>query len=247
MRTPRLFCEELSSSMYQCTNLNHIHHLTKVLRLKPGDAVELFDGKGILGLGILKCISRNSITIEIDSFLTSSDPYQRRYQAVVPYIKKENLIYLVQKLVEIGIHSIVIFKPENLDQSLAKKNLIKLNARIEETIIQACEQSGCNLIPTVHYFDNFLEALTGLLKNIDAKDIFVLDTIADKLAGEIQDHHSNIVSFITGPESGFSAKERFAMDQHGLSRYKMGHYVLRAETAPVVALSKLQIVHGENS
>ena len=58
MRKPRIFCPELSSPTYKCTNIKQIHHLAKVLRLKPNDPVELFDGKGSLANGAIQEIAK---------------------------------------------------------------------------------------------------------------------------------------------------------------------------------------------
>ena len=140
MRRPRIFCPELSSPRYKCTNIKQIHHLAKVLRLKPNDSVELFDGRGSLTKGNIHEIGKSYIDIDIDVGDISSvqNPYQKFYQAVIPYIKKENLIYSVQKLIEIGVNSILIYKPNRLDQSLAKRDLSKVNIRLEEAIIGAC-------------------------------------------------------------------------------------------------------------
>ena len=55
----------------------------------------------------------------------------------------------------------------------------------------------------------------------------------------------NSIGIITGPESGFSAAERDTMSVLGLQSLKIGHYVLRAETAPVVGLSKFHSLFGE--
>ena len=89
------------------------------------------------------------------------------------------------------------------------------------------------------------DALDCVLDEAGPKDIFVLDTIADKLSRDIKESDAKMISFITGPESGFSQKERLLMDQHKLLNYKIGNYILRAETAPIVALSKLHTLFGE--
>jgi 16S rRNA (uracil1498-N3)-methyltransferase len=132
MRKPRIFCPELSSSSYKCTNIKQIHHLAKVLRLKANDPVELFDGQGTIANGIIQEIEKDYINFHIDDISFMQNPYQKSYQAIIPYIKKENLIYSLQKLIELGVNSILIYKPDHLDQSLAKKDLSKLNLRLEE-------------------------------------------------------------------------------------------------------------------
>ena len=247
MRTPRILCEELSSPSIQYTNIKQIHHLAKVLRVKPGDSVQLFDGKGNVAAAKIKELSKQSIHFLTDEVYAEKNPYRINYQAIFPYIKKDNLIFLIQKLTEIGINSLVIFKPDHIDQSLVKKDMSKLNEKIEEAIIHACEQSGCNFMPTVKYFKGLDDALQHAITENESEDIFVLDTIADKLSGDLLKSNAKMISFITGPESGFSNNERALMVQKKISNYRLGHYILRAETAPLVTLSKLHILNGENA
>ena len=245
MRKPRIFCPELSSSSYKCTNIKQIHHLAKVLRLKANDPVELFDGQGTIANGIIQEIEKDYINFHIDDISFIQNPYQKSYQAIIPYIKKENLIYSLQKLIELGVNSILIYKPDHLDQSLAKKDLSKLNLRLEEAMISACEQSGCNHVPTIHYFNELKECLHSIKITSDTEGLFVLDTIANRF---IKDHEIlslNSITLITGPESGFSETERHMIKELGLQSLKIGHYVLRAETAPVVGLSKFHSLFGE--
>jgi 16S rRNA (uracil1498-N3)-methyltransferase len=245
MRKPRIFCPELSSSSYQCTNIKQIHHLAKVLRLKANDPVELFDGQGSIANGIIQEIAKDYINFQIDDISFMQNPYQKSYQAIIPYIKKENLIYSLQKLIELGVNSILIYKPDHLDQSLTKKDLSKLNLRLEEAMISACEQSGCNHVPTIYYFNELKECLHSIKITSDTEGVFVLDTIANRF---IKDHEIlslNSITLITGPESGFSETERDMIKELGLQSLKIGHYVLRAETAPVVGLSKFHSLFGE--
>ena len=245
MRKPRIFCPELSSSSYKCTNIKQIHHLAKVLRLKANDPVELFDGQGTIANGIIQEIEKDYINFHVDDISFMQNPYQKSYQAIIPYIKKENLIYSLQKLIELGVNSILIYKPDHLDQSLAKKDLSKLNLRLEEAMISACEQSGCNHVPTIHYFNELKECLHRIKIISDTEGVFVLDTIANRF---IKDHEIlslNSITLITGPESGFSETERHIIKELGLQSLKIGHYVLRAETAPVVGLSMFHSLFGE--
>ena len=245
MRKPRIYCPELSATSYQCTNIKQIHHLAKVLRLKPNDPVELFDGCGSIANGNIEEVDKAYISFYVDDILLAQNPYQKSYQAIIPYIKKENLIYSLQKLVELGVNSILIYKPDHLDQSLAKKDVFKLNLRLEEAMIRACEQSGCNHLPSIEYFDGLNKCLQSPKIISDFEGLFVLDTIANQF---IKDHEIlslKSISIITGPESGYSSAERETMSELGLRSLKIGHYVLRAETAPVVGLSKFHSLFGE--
>ena len=245
MRKPRIFCPELSSSSYKCTNIKQIHHLAKVLRLKPNDNLELFDGKGYIANGTIQEIARSHIKFEVDSIKLMQNPYQKFYQAIIPYIKKENLIYSLQKLVELGVNSFLIYKPELLHQSLAKKDLSKLNFRLEDAVIGACEQSGCNYVPKIKFFNDLKQSLQSLEGNTNFEGLFILDTIANQFIKGIEGLSLNEISIITGPESGFSETERETMNAFGLKSIKIGHYVLRAETAPVIGISLFHSLLGE--
>ena len=245
MRKPRIFCPELSSSSYKCTNIKQIHHLAKVLRLKPNDNLELFDGKGYIANGTIQEIAKSYIKFEVDSMKLMQNPYQKFYQAIIPYIKKENLIYSLQKLVELGVNSFLIYKPELLHQSLAKKDLSKLNFRVEDAVIGACEQSGCNYVPKIKFFNDLKQSLQSLEGNTNFEGLFILDTIANQFIKGIEGLSLNEISIITGPESGFSETERETMNAFGLKSIKIGHYVLRAETAPVIGISLFHSLLGE--
>ena len=246
MRKPRIFCPELTAPNYKCTNIKQIHHLAKVLRLQQDDSVEFFDGKGSVATGKIQEIGRAHINFHVNDILSIQNPYQKSYQAIIPYLKRENLIISLQKLVELGVNSILIYKPVRLDQSLVKKDLSKLNLRLEESIISACEQSGCNHIPYIDYFDGLEKCLQSEKINTDFEGLFVLDTIANQFIKEHEILNLNSIGFITGPESGFSEAEREIMNELGLQSFKIGHYVLRAETAPIVGLSMLHGLLGEN-
>jgi 16S rRNA (uracil1498-N3)-methyltransferase len=245
MRSPRIFCPELSSPRYRCTNIKQIHHLTKVLKLRPNDPVELFDGLGSLAKGNIREVGKSHIDIDVDDISLVQNPFQKFYQAVIPYIKKENLIYSVQKLIEIGINSILIYRPDHLDQSLAKKDLSKLKIRIEEAIVGACEQSGCNYVPNISYFNGLKKCIQSIQEQGDFGGVFVLDTIANQLIADYEILKLGSISLITGPESGFSETERTIMRKLELKSLKIGHYVLRAETAPLIGLTKFHSLFGE--
>ena len=137
------------------------------------------------------------------------------------------------------------FMEEAIHFGLDKKDLSKLNLRLEEAMISACEQSGCNHVPTIYYFNELKECLYSIKTASDTEGLFVLDTIANQF---IKDHKilsANSITFITGPESGFSGAERHIIKELGLPSLKIGHYVLRAETAPVIGLSMFHGLFGE--
>ena len=90
MRKPRIYCPKLSAPSYKCTNIKQIHHLAKVLRLKPNDPVELFDGCGFMANGTIGEIGKAYIYFNVGDILLVQNPYQKSYQSIIPANLKEN-------------------------------------------------------------------------------------------------------------------------------------------------------------
>ena len=61
------------------------------------DPVELFDGQGSLANGTTQEIAKAYINFHIDDISFIQNPYQKSYQAIIPYIKKENLNLFITK------------------------------------------------------------------------------------------------------------------------------------------------------
>ena len=92
-------------------------------------------------------INRKSIQLERISELECKEPFKEKLTAIIPLIKKENLHFMVQKLTEIGVSDFLFYKPDLIDQSIAKKNHFKMLEKCKEVIINACKQCGSNFLP----------------------------------------------------------------------------------------------------
>ena len=151
----------------------------------------------------------------------------------MPYIKKENLFFAIQKVTEIGVSNISLFRPDNVDQSIKKKDLSKINEKALSIITQACEQTGSNIVHDFQIYENLSSAIYH-----DSFSIFFdLDATNDfQSIKNIEDS----ITLITGPESGFSKKEREFLNATASDNISLGKNILRAETAPITALSVIK-------
>ena len=244
MRIHRIYCKSVSGkdSTFDLDQ-SQSRHLSKVLRLKIDDKVEVFDGHGAVAICKILVINRSDIVLERIGYLKVSNPVHPKIISILPVIKKDNLHFMAQKLTEVGVSEFIFYKPQLIDQSIAKKDLDKTLIKINEVVVNACKQCGSNVVPNINFFEELDQAITLMQDSrygiyafdIDGKNIFDLNEI------DVQ----NDIAIITGPESGFSKKEIKSLRDKGIQIRLLKNNILRAETAPIVISSLLQNHFGK--
>jgi len=234
MKLHRVYYKEFSrTDKISIDNKSKINHLSNVLRLKEGSKLDVFDGEGNSSIFKIASLEKKKIVLEQIGSIEFQQPERINLKVLMPYIKKENLFFAVQKVTEIGVSNISLFRPDNVDQSIKKKDLSKINEKALSIITQACEQNGSNIVPDFQIYENLSSAIDH-----DSFSIFFdLDATNDfQSIKNIEDS----ITLITGPESGFSKKEREFLNAETSHNISLGKNILRAETAPITALSVIK-------
>ena len=234
MKFHRVYYKEFSrTDKISIDNKSKINHLRNVLRLSEGSKVDVFDGEGNSSICKIVSLEKKKIVLEQIGDTEFQQPERINLKVLIPYIKKENLFFAIQKVTEIGVSNISLFRPDNIDQSIKKKDLSKINEKAYSIITQACEQNGSNIVPDFQIYENLSSAIDHDSFNI----FFDLDATNDFHC--IKSVENNI-TLITGPESGFSKKERELLNARASHNISLGKNILRAETAPITALSVIK-------
>ena len=234
MKLHRVYYKEFNQvDKISIDNKSKINHLSNVLRLKEGSKLDVFDGEGNSSICKIASLEKKKIVLEQIGSIEFQQPERINLKVLMPYIKKENLFFAVQKVTEIGVSNISLFIPDNVDQSIKKKDLSKINEKALSIITQACEQNGSNIVPDFQIYENLSSAIDH-----DSFSIFFdLDATNDfQSIKNIKDS----ITLITGPESGFSKKEREFLNATASDNISLGKNILRAETAPITALSVIK-------
>ena len=234
MKLHRVYYKEFGrTDKISIDNKSKINHLRNVLRLSEGSKLDLFDGKGNSSICKIVSLEKKKIVLEQIGDTEFQQPERINLKVLMPYIKKENLFLAIQKVTEIGVSNISLFRPDNIDQSIKKKNLSKINEKALSIIAQACEQNGSNIVPDFEIYEDLSSAIDR-----DSFSIFFdLDATNDfQSIKSIEDD----ITIITGPESGFSKKEREFLNAKTSHNISLGKNILRAETAPITALSVIK-------
>ena len=234
MKLHRVYYKEFRrTDKISIDNKSKINHLRNVLRLSEGSELDVFDGEGNSSIFKIVSLEKKRILLQQIGDIEFQQPERINLKVVMPYIKKENLFFAIQKVTEIGVSNISLFRPDNFDQSIKKKDLSKINEKALSIITQACEQNGSNIVPDFQIYKNLSSAIDH-----DSFSIFFdLDATNDfQSIKSVEDS----ITLITGPESGFSKKEREFLNATTGHNISLGKNILRAETAPITALSVIK-------
>tara|TARA_R110000868_G_scaffold106915_11_gene292864 strand:- start:1 stop:723 length:723 start_codon:yes stop_codon:yes gene_type:complete len=217
------------------------HHLARVLRVKVGDEVILFNGDGGEYHAVIRAISKNNVEVELLEFLAREVESPLKITLAQGIARGEKMDFIIQKAVELGVSDIYPVVTERCNVRLDKEREQKRLLHWQAVVISACEQSGRNTLPAVHA----PIALMKWLPQCEAGQKFILSPHADN---KLADHSSSAsIAMLVGPEGGLSDAEIQAAGQHQFAALKLGPRVLRTETAALAALSVLQFQLGDFS
>ena len=245
MRIHRVYCKSLSgpNEKFQIDE-SQSQHLIKALRLKEGVLIEVFDGSGKFASCKILKISKKFIEVERIEELKHQTPNERLLITIIPVIKKNNFNFMIQKLAEIGTNKFIIYKPDLIDQSIAKKDMTKIVNKSNEILINVCKQCGNNFIPSILKSDSLEEAI-NMVK--DTTEIYSFDTEASEYFNQNELGKDSSITTITGPESGFSEKELGIINMYDIKERYLGQNILRAETAAIYISSLIKNHFGKIS
>jgi 16S rRNA (uracil1498-N3)-methyltransferase len=215
-------------------------HLTRVLRLRAGAGLSLFNGHGGEYQAELVAIERGAARAAILKQLPIERESPLRLRLLQGISRGERMDLIVQKATELGIEQLV---PIAAEHGVVKLDPIQGIRRVEHwqsIAISACEQCGRNRIPAISPVVTLARALEALPADsarllLDPEGAMTLATVA--VAGA--------ATVLIGPEGGWSESERRLCERAGISSCRLGPRVLRTETAPLAVLAALQALHGD--
>ncbi|MFP4182678.1 MAG: 16S rRNA (uracil(1498)-N(3))-methyltransferase [Thiohalospira sp.] len=215
-----------------------VRHLGRVLRLRPGATVTLFDGRGGEYTATLTALDKRSGAARVEAF----DPVERESPLALELVqgvaKGERMDFAIQKAVELGVTRIVPVLTERGVVRLDAERAASRQRHWEGVIASACEQSGRNRLPALAPVQPLREWLA------EPRAGAVLDPEGGVGVGE-RPTPADPFSLLVGPEGGLTGDEITAAADAGLTRLRLGPRVLRTETAPLAALAALQTVRGD--
>lgn len=199
----------------------------KVLRYREGDEVVLFDGVSIERLYKITEIEPDAIKLEMVTDFERKLPHKHVY-LFWSLLKKDKNDWVIQKCTELGVSN---FVPLLADRS--EKTGFSVE-RADKIAIEAAEQCGRSDIPHIREPLTVAEALG------EYKDKVTLLICDETVSSNLEPITSKTpLGVFVGPEGGWSETELKLFKDSNLGSLHLGHLTLRAETATVVAVTKL--------
>jgi 16S rRNA (uracil1498-N3)-methyltransferase len=211
------------------------HYLARVRRARVGDAVELVDGAGARAAATIAAITAEATVLRVGAPERIA-PRPPLVRALVPPIKGDRMDACLEKLVEVGADEIVIWPAARAVVRWDGPRRDGRRARYEAALQAAARQSGRAQVPRLAFAEDLDDAVArsgpGLRVALDPASDGELPPLAPGAAAE--------VTVASGPEGGFAPAELERLAAAGFTAVGLGPRVLRAETAPVIAVALIR-------
>lgn len=219
------------------------HHVVHVLRLKAGDELALFDGKGSEYAAQIVRLDRSAVTLRIGERRDKDRESPLVISLAQAISSGERMDYTVQKAVELGVARIDPLISSRCVVRLAGERAAKRVAHWQAIAVAACEQCGRNRVPQV----SPVEALNNWLERQSVAEASARLLLTPYGGARLRDvgQPAGVVTVLGGPEGGLTPEEEQAAHRAGFSPVRLGPRVLRTETAAVAALAALQALWGD--
>ncbi len=230
----RFFCESITTDTAAITG-DDAHHISRVLRMKTGDALSLCDGAGNEYDAVITSVSPEAVFCTLGERRASEaeSPVKVTLFQCLPKTGKMELI--VQKCTELGVFAVVPVTSARC-VVVPNKDYDKKRERYNRVALEAAKQSRRGMIPSV------LPLIE--LKKIDVKafDLFLIayedeTTVSLKQALRSAKQPATI-ALLVGPEGGLEESEVALLTKAGAVSVSLGRRILRTETAGMAMLAQ---------
>jgi 16S rRNA (uracil1498-N3)-methyltransferase len=243
MSAPRFYCPvSLPESGLFELPADAAHHAHRVLRLRVGDPVQIFDGEGHACDALINTISGKHVDINIIRTCPAQVTSPLQILLAQAMTSSEKMDWIVQKATELGA---VEVQPVQTQRSVARLSSERAEKRTEHwrgVVIAACEQSGRNDLMQVHAPVDLSHWLANTRNKPGSKFILLPD---GAVALHAQAKPQGPLTLLIGPEGGFTPDEALMAKQSGFIPVLLGPRVLRTETAAIAGIAALQTLWGD--
>jgi 16S rRNA (uracil1498-N3)-methyltransferase len=234
-RLPRFFCEAPLGAGQSIELPPGAARHVQVLRLQPGSPITLFDGRGGEYEAVVERMGRSDVQVLVQDHRAVEREARRPVHLAVGMPGNERMDWLVEKATELGAASIQPLLARRSVVRLAGERAARRQAHWRGVAIAACEQCGRNRVPAVHEPAELAAWLRGDGHHPGMRWVLSLEADAGAAEG---DAHDQPWTLLSGPEGGLTGDEERAAREAGFRPLSLGPRVLRAETAPLVALAR---------
>lgn len=214
-------------------NKDDVFHLTKVMRAKVGDGIEIVDDAHNAYLAVVRNL--NPLLIEIQEPIIENNELPTSVTLFFGLAKSDKIEFVIQKATELGVKNIVLFQGKRSVVKFSHEDFLRKQPRYIAIAKEAAEQCHREYIPTI----SFVKSVNDVRDHLCEVNLFAYELDAGKTNSfdELLNKSAKSISVIIGPEGGFDECEADELSKLGFKNISLGKRILRCETAAVYALS----------
>lgn len=214
------------------------HYVHRVLRLKVGDQVIVFNGRGGEYEAHIDAMKKDQVTLVVGRYIAIDNESPLIIHLAMGLIRGDRMDFAIQKSVELGVGSITPLLTERTNIKIDSDRLQKRTQHWQAIAVNACEQSGRCVVPDIHL-------PVPLMTFVDQQPSpgYIADPEnSEPLPVSCTDAE---VTVLVGPEGGFSLAEIQQLHRLHWRSFSMGKRILRAETAAMMSVAHVQWRWGD--
>ena len=210
------------------------HHLTRVLRVEPGQQFEISDNHSVY-LAEVESARKDLVSFVVQERLAAAEPLVRT-TLLASLVRFERFEWIIEKATELGVEQIIPLETERTEKGL-RKAAEKRSVRWNRIAREASEQSRRVRLPEIHVAVGLADALA-----IECDYRYLLDEAqgaAPPMLSVLSSSRrtGDSIALLLGPEGGWTDREREMITGAGWCAVSLGHEILRAETAAIAGLA----------
>ena len=241
MPSPRIFCDvRLGPGAQFPLPEDAANHVGRALRLRAGDSLVVFDGRGGEYDAVILRIDHGRVDVKTGGFRSADREAPVAVGLVQGLPEADKMDWILQKSVELGVAWVQPVVCERSVVRLSGDRAARREAHWQRVVVAACEQCGRNRVPELRPTLAFRD---WAAQPSQAERWMLAPGAAESLAA--RPPPAGPVELLVGPEGGLSERELDIAATIGFASLSLGPRVLRAETAPLAALAAMQALWGD--
>jgi 16S rRNA (uracil1498-N3)-methyltransferase len=242
MRLTRVYVETRLGTQQELVLVGSAaNHIMRVLRLRRGDALTVFDGSGgEFGARVID-FRKDAVVVAIDAHRDIDRESPLSLTLAQGVSRGERMDWIIQKATELGATRIAPVLTVRSVVRLDDKQAQRKTQHWRAIAVAACEQCGRNRLPEITTPCAFPDWLTTTASNTTR---LLLSPNGESRLDDLKDV-GKAITLLIGPEGGLDENEQAAALAAGFTAVRLGPRVLRTETAAIVALTLMQRYFGD--
>ena len=220
---------------------DHYRHIVRVLRMRVGEPLLLFDIGGRQTRAVIRSIGNEELWVETEAPVEMPTPTKRRIHLALAMPKGKKIDLVLQKATELGVNSFFLFPSKRSVSRPDEERIERKIPRWKKIISEAARQCCRGEVPEIKYESSMQTAMASMQDGTR----LVLALNARSLIADFLDPAYSEITLMVGPEGGFTDDEIETAAQSGFVPVRFGGLVLRAETAAIAAVAPFAMDMGE--